>query len=163
MPAPCIMPRIAEQRIGPLDPSLDALSGDRREARNLVEFQLALGGTAQDGLGEGMLAAGFERGGEAQHIVIGEPVRRLDAGQRRLALGQSAGLVDDQRIDRGQPLERRGIAHQHAGLRAAPGRHHDRDRRGKSERAGAGDDQHAHRRDQRVGELRRRSPTHTRR
>ena len=50
-----------------------------------------------------------------------------------------------------------------AGLRAAAGRDHDRDRRGEAERAGAGDDQHAHRRDQRVGERRRRPERRARR
>ena len=44
------------------------------------------------------------------------------------------------------------------GLRAAPGGRHDRDRRREAERAGAGDDQHRDRRDQRVGERRRRAP-----
>ena len=55
-------------------------------------------------------------------------------------------------------LQRLGVADQHAGLRAAPGRGHDRDRRREAERAGAGDDQHRDRRDQRVGERRRRAP-----
>ena len=143
-----------------LDASLDALSGDRREALDLGELRCSRlrrrAGSPRQGDARCRLRA-RRRGAAPRHRS--KPVRRLDAGQRRLALGQRAGLVDDERIDRGEALERRGIAHQHAGLRAAPGRHHDRDRRGEPERAGAGDDQHAHRRHQRVGELRRRSRT----
>ncbi len=102
-----------------------------------------------------MLAAGFDRGGEFQHVVIAETLRRLDGGEGGLAEGERAGLVDDNRVDGGEALQRRGIAHQHAGLRAAPGGDHDRDRRGQSERAWAGDDEHGHGRDQRISELRR--------
>ena len=104
-----------------------------------------------------MLAAGFDRGGEFQHLVIADAFRRLDRGEGRLAEGEGAGLVDDDGVDGGEALQRRGIAHQHAGLRAAPGGDHDRDRRGKAERARAGDDQHGHGRHQRISELRRRS------
>ena len=35
-----------------------------------------------------------EAGGEAQHLVLGEALGGDDVGQRRLALGQGAGLVD---------------------------------------------------------------------
>ena len=71
-----------------------------------------------------------------------------------LAFGERAGLVDDQRIDALHALERFGIADQHAGLRAAPDADHDRHRCRKPERAGAGDDQNADGRDQRISEAR---------
>ena len=44
------------------------------------------------------------------------------------ALGQRAGLVDDERVDLFQPLERLGVLDQHAGLGAAPDADHDRHR-----------------------------------
>ena len=47
-----------------------------------------------------------------------------------------------------------GVADQDAGLRAAPDADHDRHRRRKPERAGAGDDQHRDRRDEAIGEAR---------
>ena len=53
-----------------------------------------------------------------------------------------------------QPLERLGVAEQHAERRAAAGRHHDRHRRREAERARTRDDQHRHRVDQRVREAR---------
>ena len=75
-----------------------------------------------------------------------------------LAFGQRAGLVDDERVDLLEALQRLGVLDQHAGLRAAPDADHDRHRRGEPERAGAGDDQHRDGRDQGVGEARLRPP-----
>ena len=112
---------------------------------------------AHDRLGERMLAARLDGGGEAQHLVLGKARRRLDAGELRLALGQGAGLVEDDGVDRGHAFERLGVADEDAGLGAAAGRHHDRDRRREAERAGAGDDEDADRGDQRIGERRRRA------
>ena len=74
---------------------------------------------------------------------------RRDLG---LALGQRAGLVDDQRVDLLQPLQRLGVLDQHAQPGAAADADHDRHRRGQAQRAGAGDDQHRHGGDQAVGE-----------
>ena len=83
-----------------------------------------------------------------------KPSRGIDRDHLRLAFGQRAGLVDDQRVDLLHALQRLGVLDQHARLRAAADADHDRHRRGEAERAGAGDDQHRHRRDQAVGEAR---------
>ena len=83
-----------------------------------------------------------------------KPSARHDRDHLRLALGQRAGLVDDQRVDLLHALQRLGVLDQHAGLRAAADADHDRHRRGEAERAGAGDDQHRDGGDQRVGEAR---------
>ena len=80
-----------------------------------------------------------------------------------LADGQRAGLVDHQRVDLLQPLQRLGVADQDAGRGAAADADHDRHRRGEPERAGAGDDQHRHRGHQRVGEARLAAPRAPRR
>jgi hypothetical protein len=45
--------------------------------------------------------------------------RRLHSHQLRLALGERAGLVDDQRVDLAQHLDRLGVAKQHAHRGAA--------------------------------------------
>ena len=63
-------------------------------------------------------------------------------GDGRVAHGQRAGLVDHQRVDLLQPLQRLGVADQDAGGGAAADADHDRHRRGQAQRAGAGDDQH---------------------
>ncbi len=75
--------------------------------------------------------------------VSSKSVRGNDGDHLRLAFGQRARLVDHQRVDLFHALERFGILDQHAGLGAASDADHDRHRRGKPERAGAGDDQDA--------------------
>ena len=146
--------RVAEEDRAAVEAALDTLPGDRVEVGGLAGLQAFLFGAAEYRLGKGMLAPRLQRGRQAQHLVLLEAGRGFDPGQGRLAFGQGSGLVDDERVDRSEPLQCRGIAHQDAGLGAAAGRHHDRDRRGETERARAGDDQHAHGRDEGVGELR---------
>ena len=69
---------------------------------------------------------------------------RHDVGDDRPPFGERAGLVDDQRLQPARLLERRRVADQDAGLRAAPGADHDRRRRGEAQRARARDDEHGH-------------------
>ena len=86
-----------------------------------------------------------------------KPGSRLDVGQRRPPLGQRPRLVDHQRVDPGEALQRLGVADEHARPRTAAGGRHDRHRRRQPERAGTGDDQHRDRRHQRIGKRRRRT------
>ena len=80
-----------------------------------------------------MLAAAFEAGDEPQKSSsASKPGRRRDADELRLAFGQRAGLVDHKRVDLLHQFERFGIAHEHAGARAAAGADHDRHRRGQT-------------------------------
>ena len=72
--------------------------------------------------------------------------------ERGLALGERAGLVDDQRVHLLHDLQRLGVLDQHAGLGAAADADHDRHRRGQAQGARAGDDQHRDRVDQGVGQ-----------
>ncbi len=112
---------------------------------------------ADDGLGQRVFGRLLDRGGDAQHLVLGEALGRHDGGDGGTALGERAGLVDDERVDLLKPLQRRGIADQHAGRRAPADADHDRHGRGEAEGAGAGDDQHRDRCDKGKGELRRRA------
>ena len=72
------------------------------------------------------------------------PPYAITSVDRGTAFGQRAGLVDDQRLQPPRLLQRRRVADDDAGLRAAPGADHDRGRRGEAQRARAGDDQHGH-------------------
>ena len=144
----------AEREPLALDHADDAFAGRRIEAAHGAELDFALGGGRDDGRGQRMLAAALDARRKAQHLRLVEAGQRDDRHDLRLAFGQRAGLVDHQRVDLLHALERLGVLDQHALLRAAADADHDRHRRGKPERAGAGDDQHAHRGHQAEGEAR---------
>ena len=139
-------------------PSIDAanaLARRRIEVGASAEASPLLLRRGDDRRRQRMFARPLEAGGEAAAVRRRRsPAPDVTATTARLALGQRAGLVDDQRVDLLQPLERLGVLDQHARLRAAPDADHDRHRRRQPQRAGTGDDQHRHRGDQRVGDAR---------
>ena len=110
---------------------------------DLAEIEIALPGGSHDGVGQRMFARPLDARGQPQNIGLVKPRARHDGDHLRLAFGQRARLVDHQRVDLLHALERFGVLDQHAGLRAAPDADHDRHRRGKAERTGAGDNEHA--------------------
>ena len=142
--------RVAQREGLAADIAAHADARARVELLGLVEGQVLLPRRSDDGGGQRVLAALVETGRQAQHLVFGEARGADRALERRPALGQRAGLVDDQGVDLAQVLDRGGVAEQHAIRRAAAGGDHDRHRRGQAERTGAGDDQHRHRIDQAV-------------
>ena len=146
--------RVAEHDLLALDRAERALAGRRVEVAHRRRGDAALLRGVDDGERERMLAGALDAGREAQDLGLGEALRRDDRRHRRLALGQRAGLVDDERVDLLHALQRLGVLDQHAGLGAAPDADHDRHRRGEPERAGTGDDQHGDRGDEAVGEPR---------
>ena len=134
--------RIAERDLFTRHRAGNALAGDCLEVFGIRQLDATFSRTLDDRLGERVLRAFFKGSGERKQIILIDAVRRDDVGQLRPAFGQGAGLVDDQRIDRSEVLQRRGFLDQYAGMGTAPGRGHDRHRRGEAERTGAGDDQH---------------------
>ena len=141
-----------------LDRAERALAGGRVEVGDGRRRDALLLRGGDDGHRERMLARPLDAGRKAQDLGLGEARRRHDGGDRGLALGQRAGLVDDERVDLLHVLQRLGVLDQHAGLGAAPDADHDRHRRGEPERTGAGDDQHRDGGDEAVGEARLRPP-----
>ena len=115
-------------------------------------------GAADDRLCERMLRAALQARRQPQQLGLVHPRLGDDSDELRPAERQGSGLVHDEGIDRRQPFEGLGVTHEHARLGPAPRRRHHRHRRRQPERAGAGDDQHRDRRDQPVGERRRRPP-----
>ncbi len=69
---------------------------------------------------------------------------RQDVGDHRPAFGERAGLVDDEARQAARLLQRCGVADDDTHLRAASRAHHDRRRRGESQRAWTGDHEHRH-------------------
>ena len=98
-----------------------------------------------------MLGLALDGGNQRQHLVMLEIVVEDEIGQRRLALGQRAGLVEGDDPGVAQLLQRFALAEQHAQFGGAAGADHDRGRRGQAHGTGAGDDQHRHGIDQAEG------------
>ena len=140
------------------DAALDR-GADPRADLHLEPFQLgepkpALHGCGDDGVGERVFRSGLDRRDEPEQIVLGRTAQSLNPDQFRLALGEGPGLVDQQRIDALEPLQRLGAFHEHARLRAAPGADHDRHRRRQPQRARTGDDEHGDRVEECVTDVR---------
>ena len=99
-----------------------------------------LGAGRRDGGRDRMLRPGLERGGQdLEPAVVGLGSDHVD--QFHAALGDRAGLVQDQGVDPAAVLEDLATLDDDAQLGAPAGAHHDRQRRGEPEGAGAGDDQ----------------------
>jgi hypothetical protein len=109
-----------------------------------------------------MLAPLLDARGRSQQLRLVYAVDRRAAGHARFPFGERSGLVEEQRIDLRQPLERLGAPHQHADRRALADPDHDCHGRRQSERAWTGNHQHRNRRYQSVGKCRRRTPEHPR-
>ena len=94
----------------------------------------ALGG---DGLRIGMTRARRHGGGHRQ--AVGSDAVGID--QLRHASGERAGLVEDDMVGLGQPLQGAAVLDHDAALEQAARRDHLDHRHGKPERAGTGDDE----------------------
>ena len=90
---------IAEREPFALDHADHAFAGRRVEAAQRCERNLALGCGSNDGRRQRMLAAALGAGGETQHLRLVEAGVRHDRDDFRLAFGERAGLVDNQRVD----------------------------------------------------------------
>lgn len=90
-----------------------------------------------------MFAGAFHAGGEPQHLRAGDSLSGDHSDDLRLAFGQRARLVDDQRVDALHALERFGVLDEDAHVSAAPDANHDRHRSGQTQRAGTRDDEDA--------------------
>ena len=101
--------------------ALHALAGDRLEAVTSTACT-ALLGAGDDRFGRADVRSRVPGSRRAGEVVFINVVDRNHIGQLRLAFGQRAGLVDDQRVDLGKALQRFGVLDQHAFLRAAAGR-----------------------------------------
>jgi hypothetical protein len=144
--------RAAQHDPAPFHDAHDAAPSRRAEVGRLRERHVPGLGRPQDRVGQRMFAAALQAGGQPQQRRLVQTADRLDRGHARPALGQRAGLVDHQGVDTSQPLERLGVTEQHAGVRAAANADHDRHRGRQPQGAGAGDDQHRDRRDQRISQ-----------
>ena len=93
--------------------------GESKSATVAKPILRSLGGL-DDGGGQRMLAAALDAGREAPAPCFIETGAGTMRDHFRLAFGQRAGLVDDQRVDLFDPLQRLGIPDQNAFLAPRP-------------------------------------------
>ena len=115
-----------------------ATTGERLEVGRRRRLDPARLGPGDDGPGERMLGVGLDRGGESQQLRL---VRRRDRDERRLALRERAGLVEDDDLELAGPFERDAVLHEQAVAGAERGRDGDHQRDRQAQGVGAGDDE----------------------
>ncbi len=149
------------------DPARDsgpyAEAGGRLELLRRHDVCPSLPGPLDDGSRNGVLGEVFDRRRETQQLDFGGAALVSvghHVGHGHLALGQGAGLVQDDRIQPAGALEHVAALNQNPELRASAGPHHYGGRRGQAHGAGTSDDEHRHGCDQRVLEgVSRRQPS----
>ncbi len=121
-------------------------AGDAQEIGRVREDELAgLGRFAHDRVAERVLRAALRRRDKAEdRVFVERAVGADDVGDPRPALGEGAGLVEDDGLDRAEPFEGLGVAEQDAVLGSLARPDHDRGRRREAERTRARDDEDRH-------------------
>ncbi len=105
-----------------------------------------------------MLAALLQPGGQTNHVPIAERRHKPDGDEHGLSLRERSRFIENDRVHLPQHFQGLSFFDQHTGRRTTPRAHHDRHRRRQAQRTRAGDDQHRHGIDQRIGQLRLRPP-----
>ena len=145
---------VAERHPFPRHCAEDAFSSGRIEVGRRERGDIALGRRSHYCRGQRMLARALDAGSELKDAAVIEPTYRGDGDDFRLALGQRAGLVDNERVDFFHALQDLGVFDQDAKRGRAADADHDRHRCRQTERARAGNDQNADGGDERVGKAR---------
>ncbi len=126
---------------GSVDGGSHAPAGDGAEPAGLGHIATFVGG-GDDGPGQGVLAVGLDRPGDAEDVALGVPGGGRHADDDVLALGQGAGLVEQDGIDGAAGLQREAVLDEDA----VPGGHGARQGGGQgdgqAQGVGAGDHQH---------------------
>src|SRR5690606_4109065 len=108
----------------------------------------------ENGLGEGMLGAGFEPCGQGQDFAFGHTAQGLDCRYDGLTLCYRARFVEHYRRELPGLLERVAVSYEDAVFRRLAHAHHDGYGRSEPERARAGDNENRYGRYEHVGEFR---------
>ncbi len=134
---------VADHHVPSVDGGGRPASGVARERLRAGHRYLTCVGMTDDRRGEWMLGLPFDRSDQPKQLLLVQTVDaavREDLGHLRFALGQGAGLVQDDRVDPGRGLQRGRVLEQDAAFRTETGPHHDCRRGGEPQRVRAGDD-----------------------
>ena len=149
---------IAHDHLPAFDNASHTLARHGAEVRDVRRRKPALLGCRKDGRGQRVLTRLFERRCKTEDFVLAVTRGGVYRDEARLALGEGARLVDDERVHLGQPLQCLGVLDEDPELRAAPARHHDRHRRRQAKRTRTSDDEHRNGIHQRMRQSRLRPP-----
>ena len=123
------------------DQSPKAVTGDGLEVGDGAEGEVARSGGGEDGLGDGVFAALFERGQRGQEIVGGKGgVERADFGDREPAGGDGPGLVEKDGLNAADAFQNIAAANEDSGAGGQAEGQRGHQRRGEAQSARAGDD-----------------------
>ena len=132
-------PAVTDEHRLAFDLGVRAFSFQIGKVTSLGQHQVA--GALNDGNGERMFRIFLQRRGKPQHLVGSVCAGSDDFDHLGLPHGQGPGLVKDDHVELGRILQRRGVLEQDAVHCAQSGADHDRHRRSKSKRIGAGNDE----------------------
>ena len=103
MPSPAIIRALPSATARPSTRPRTPVAGHApRSPSTGASAEAARLGAADDRLGERVLGAALEAGGEAQHLGLVVAGRGQHRGELGAAEGQGAGLVDDEGVDGGE-------------------------------------------------------------
>jgi hypothetical protein len=119
----------------------DALPGDVVDIGDGLEREVSTEGGMDERTRKWMKAGGGEGGGESEGFGFLRWISGDDVGEDGIALGESAGFVDDEEFHLGKFLERGGVANQDAEPGGAGESAGGGDGSGESQRTGAGGDE----------------------
>ena len=127
---------VPDADVAAVEPAGDALARDLDHVLDRAHDRERRPGRVAEGARHGVRRLRLEGPRELERRVVAVP-----AGDRRPALGERAGLVEQHGVDRAQPLERVGVLDEDAGARRPQQRHRHRERHRQAERARAGHDE----------------------
>jgi hypothetical protein len=145
-------PLVADRESMALDDPEGALAGDRLERLRLRRLEPTPLGFSHDRLRERVLALALHRSREPQQVALVDTVLRDDGHDLRLTLRQRPRLVENDRVECRDLLERIRVLEQDPAACAEPGPDHDRRRRREPERIRARDHDDRDRVEKRVGD-----------
>src|ERR671921_762964 len=150
-------PTAADQDFAAPDAGADAATRDGLERFGFDEREPPFFRASNDGLTQGVLTRSLRRGAEPQELFLADTVLSDQVGERGQSPGESARLIQYDRVELVGALEGLAALDEDAGLCTFAGADHYGGRRRKPHRARAGDDQNRHRVQERERERRLRS------
>jgi len=111
---------VADEERAPVHHGTDAVAGDRLKLRCVGQAGSPLPRAGHDRLGQGVFGPLLSRRHQPQQILFRHGIYRHHIGQRGLAFRERAGLVEHDRADTRDILQRGGILDQNEVERADP-------------------------------------------